>query len=69
MRKPEDQAREKIEKVVTNCGSILWNRRSVKFSAGRGIAIRKGLLTEARRTLFGERFSPLMDELNLPLAA
>jgi hypothetical protein len=54
---------------VTDCGWILRNRGSVKLSAGRRIAIREGLLTGAEADAFGERLSPLMDELNLPLAA
>jgi hypothetical protein len=69
MRSPDELAREKIDKVVTDCGWILRNRGSVKLSAGRGIAIREGLLTGAEADAFGERLSPLMDELNLPLAA
>ncbi len=69
MRSPEELARDKIDKVLTHCGWILRNCSSVKLSAGRGIAIRDGPLKGGEADAFGERLSPLMDELNLPLAA
>jgi hypothetical protein len=55
--------------VLTDCGWILQNCSSINLSAGRGIAIREGLLKGGEADAFGERLSPLMDELNLPLAA
>jgi type I restriction enzyme R subunit len=69
MSSPEELAREKIDKVLTDCGWILQNRSSINLSAGRGIAIREGLLKGGEADALGERRSPLMDELNLPLAA
>src|SRR6266849_5961301 len=44
MPSPEELAREKIDKLLTDCGWILQNRRPINLSAGRGIAIREGLL-------------------------
>jgi hypothetical protein len=42
MSSPEELAREKIDKLWTDCGWIIQNRRTVNLSAGRGIAIREG---------------------------
>src|SRR6266478_4687808 len=44
MSSPEELAREKIDKLLTDCGWILQNRSTINLSAGRGIAIREGLL-------------------------
>src|SRR5207249_7259467 len=44
MQSPEDRAREKIDTLVEQCGWILQNRSTINLSAGRGIAIREGLL-------------------------
>src|SRR5947208_3432926 len=46
MPSPEDLAREKIDKLLTECGWILQNRRTVNLSAGQGIAIREVLLKD-----------------------
>jgi len=53
---PEDQARERIDALLEQCGWILQNRRTINFSAGRGIAVREGLLKggEADYLLFGD---------------
>jgi len=60
MQSPEDLAREKIDKVLTDCGWILQNRSSINLSAGRGIAIREGAAERRRggrfrRTSFARR--------------
>src|SRR5205807_8859348 len=44
MPSPEELAREKIDKLLTDCGWILQNRGTINLSAGRGIAIREALL-------------------------
>src|SRR5437867_4898732 len=44
MQSPEDRAREKIDALLEQCGWILQNRSTINLSAGRGIAIREGLL-------------------------
>src|SRR5205085_5172406 len=44
MRSPEELAREKIDKLLTECGWILQNRSTINLSAGQGIAIREALL-------------------------
>src|SRR6266513_2146952 len=44
VQKPEDQAREKIDALLQQCGWILQNRSTINLSTGRGIAIREGLL-------------------------
>src|SRR5438552_16791821 len=53
---PEDRAREKIDALLQQCGWILQNRSAINLSAGRGIAIREGLLKggEADYLLFGD---------------
>jgi type I restriction enzyme, R subunit len=53
---PEDQARERIDALLEQCGWILQNRSTINFSAGRGIAVREGLLKggEADYLLFGD---------------
>src|SRR5437868_4013579 len=38
MPSPEALAREKIDKLLTDCGWILQNRSTINLSAGRGIA-------------------------------
>ena len=69
MQSPEDLAREKIDALLEQCGWILQHRSTINLSAGPGIAIREGLLKGGEADAFGEHLSPLMDELNLPLAA
>jgi type I restriction enzyme R subunit len=44
MSSPEELAREKIDKLLTECGWIIQNRSAINLSAGRGIAIREALL-------------------------
>src|ERR1700730_2655932 len=44
MPSPEELAREKIDKLLTECGWILQNRSTINLAAGQGIAIREGLL-------------------------
>src|SRR5581483_6687530 len=46
MQSPEALAREKIDKLLTECGWILQNRTTINLSAGRGIAIREALLKD-----------------------
>ena len=69
MQSPEDLAREKIDALLEQCGWILQNRSTINLSAGPGIAIREGLLKGGEADAFGERLSPVVDELNFPLAA
>jgi hypothetical protein len=56
MQSPEELAREKIDKLLADCGWIIQNRSTINLSAGRGIAIREGLLKggEADYLLFGD---------------
>src|SRR6266487_6608226 len=57
MQKPEDQAREKIDASLEQCGWILQDRSTINLSAGQGIAIREGLLKggdEVDYLLFGD---------------
>src|SRR5205809_1420808 len=44
MQSPEELARETIDALLEQCGWILQNRSTINLSAGRGIAIREGLL-------------------------
>jgi type I restriction enzyme, R subunit len=44
MPSPEELAREKIDKLLTECGWILQNRSTINLSAGQGIAIQEALL-------------------------
>src|SRR2546428_14013067 len=44
MPSPEELARENIDKLLNECGWILQKRSTINLSAGRGIAIREGLL-------------------------
>src|SRR3989475_3980771 len=44
MPSPEELAREKIDKLLTECGWVLQNRSTINLSAGQGIAIREALL-------------------------
>src|SRR5437016_5304270 len=46
MPRPEELAREKIDKLLTECGWILQNRSTINLSAGQGIAIREALLKD-----------------------
>src|SRR5205809_5420932 len=46
MRSPEELARKKIDKLLTECGWILQNRSTINLSAGQGIAIREALLKD-----------------------
>src|SRR6266404_7736714 len=44
MQSPEELAREKIDKLLTDCEWTIQNRSTINFSAARGIAIREALL-------------------------
>jgi type I restriction enzyme R subunit len=44
MQSPEELARQKIDKLLTDCGWVLQNRSTINLSASRGIAIREALL-------------------------
>jgi len=46
MRSPEELAREKIDKLLTDCGWIVQNRSTINLSASRGVAIREALLKD-----------------------
>src|SRR5216117_3140876 len=46
MQSPEELAREKIDKLLTECGWIIQNRSTINLSASRGIAIREALLKD-----------------------
>jgi N-6 DNA methylase len=48
MPSPEELARENIDALLTKCGWIIQNRRTINLSAGRGIAILR------RRRFLGE---------------
>jgi type I restriction enzyme R subunit len=46
MPSPEELAREKIDKLLTECGWIIQDRSTINLSAGRGIAVREALLKD-----------------------
>src|SRR5216110_2474013 len=46
MSSPEELAREKIDKLLTDCGWILQNRSTINLSASSGVAIREALLKD-----------------------
>src|SRR5437660_1971964 len=46
MSSPEELAREKIDKLLADCGWILQDRSTINLSASRGIAIREALLKD-----------------------
>src|SRR5437773_8589258 len=46
MSSPEELAREKIDKLLTDCGWTIQNRRTINLSASRGVAIREALLKD-----------------------
>src|SRR5437868_2853746 len=46
MPSPEELAREKIDKLLAECGWILQDRSTINLSASRGIAIREALLKD-----------------------
>jgi hypothetical protein len=67
--------RELIKKIEAQGGVLIrhggkhdWYQNPVT-KAGRGMAIREGLPKEGEADAFGERLSPLVDEVNLPLTA
>ena len=47
MPTPEELAREKIDKLLTDCGWTIQNRSTINFSVARGVAIREALLQAA----------------------
>jgi type I restriction enzyme, R subunit len=46
MQSPEEIARENIDKLLTECGWIIQNRRTINLSAALGVAIREALLKD-----------------------
>src|SRR5213082_3687276 len=46
MSSPEEFARQKVDKLLADCGWVLQNRRTINLSASRGIAIREALLKD-----------------------
>src|SRR5438132_10563730 len=46
MPSPEELARAKIDKLLTDCGWTIQNRNTIYLSASRGVAIRDALLKE-----------------------
>src|SRR5207248_3723781 len=46
MRSPEELAREKIDKLLAECGWTIQNRSTINLSASRGVAIREALLKD-----------------------
>jgi type I restriction enzyme, R subunit len=46
MPSPEDLAREKIDKLLTECGWTIQNRSTINLNAARGVAIREALLKD-----------------------
>src|SRR5437016_6022864 len=44
MRSPEEIAREKIDKLLAECGWTIQNRSTINLSAARGVALREALL-------------------------
>ena len=46
MLTPEELAREKIDKLLTDCGWKIQDRKTINLSAARGIALREALLKD-----------------------
>jgi type I restriction enzyme R subunit len=46
MQSPEDVAREKIDKLLAECGWTIQNRSTINLFAARGVALREALLKE-----------------------
>ena len=46
MSSPEELAREKIDKLLAECGWTIQNRSTINLSAARGVALREALLKE-----------------------
>ena len=46
MSSPEEFARQKVDKLLADCGWVLQNRRTINLSASRGVAIREALLKD-----------------------
>jgi type I restriction enzyme R subunit len=46
MQSPEELAREKIDKLLSDCGWLIQNRNTMNLSAGRGVALREALLKD-----------------------
>ena len=46
MPSPEELAREKIDKLLTQCGWTIQNRSTINFNASAGVAIREALLKD-----------------------
>src|SRR5437762_9463473 len=44
MQSPEQLAREKIDKLLTECGWTIQNRSTINLSASHGVALREALL-------------------------
>jgi adenine-specific DNA-methyltransferase len=44
MRSPEELAREKIDKLLAECGWAIQNRSAINLFAARGVALREALL-------------------------
>src|SRR5438034_9064098 len=44
MQSPEELAREKIDKLLAECGWTIQNRSTINPSAARGVALREALL-------------------------
>ena len=55
MRSPEELAREKIDKLLAECGWTIQNRSTINLSASRGVAIREAQATCLRPALAGLR--------------
>ncbi|PYL62336.1 MAG: hypothetical protein DMF24_04505 [Verrucomicrobia bacterium] len=55
MRSPEELAREKIDKLLAECGWTIQTRSTINLSASRGVAIREAQATCLRPALAGLR--------------
>jgi type I site-specific restriction endonuclease len=51
MTKPEDKAREDIDRQLTAAGWVVQNRRETNLHAGRGIAVREQMSDSVVLTL------------------
>jgi type I restriction enzyme R subunit len=47
MPAPEELAREKIDKLLAECGWTIQNRSTINLSAARGVALREALLKDS----------------------
>ena len=51
--KPEDRAREEIDRQLTQCGWLVQDQATINIMSGPGVAVREGPLLDYQQA-FGE---------------